>query len=91
MLASFQVCGTWPSTHSLMIHRCSLLDKLAPPYFHTSAGITSPLGAFPSLSLFSALTTLSIDGFSSRAVLTLRFYMFSSTSSSMFPGTLNNF
>ena len=43
-LASFPACGTWPSSHILMIHRCSLLDKLAPPYFHTSVGISSPSG-----------------------------------------------
>ena len=72
MLASFQACGTWSSSHALLIHRCSLLDKLAPPYFHTSAGIPSPPGAFPSLSPLIALTISSIVGFSSRAVLTLR-------------------
>ena len=77
MLASCHTCGYMTSSHILMIHRCSLLDKLAPPYFHTSAGIPSPPGAFPSFSLLIALTISSIVGYSARAVLTLRFYMFS--------------
>ena len=67
------------------------VDKLAPPYFHTSAGIPSPPGTFQSFSPLIALTISSIVGFSSRAVLTLCFYMFSSTSGSMSPGTLSNF
>ena len=46
----------------------------------------SPPVAFPSLSLLIALTISSIVDFSSRAVLTLRFCMFSSTSGSMSPG-----
>ena len=41
-----------------------IFDKLAPPFFNTTAGI--PLG----------LTILSIVGFSSRAVLILRCCMF---------------
>ena len=30
MLVSFQACCTWPSSNVLMVHRCSLLDNLAP-------------------------------------------------------------
>ena len=86
MLASFQACGTWPSSHIFMIHRCSLLEKLTPPYFHTSAGIPSPPGDFPSFSPLITLAISSIVGFSSRAVLTLCYCTFSSTSGSMSTG-----
>ena len=40
------------------VHDSSVvLDKLAPPYFHISAGITSPPGAFSSFSPLIALTS----------------------------------
>ena len=41
-----QSCGTWPSSHISEIPLYIILDKLAPPYFHTAVGISSPLGAF---------------------------------------------
>ena len=75
----------------LGISWCNLSDRLDPPYFHSSAEIWSPPGAFPSFSTLIALTISSIVGFSSRIVLTLGCYMFSSASGSMSPGTLRYF
>ena len=91
IMASFQTCDSWPSSHILLIHRCSLLDKMAPPYFHTSAGIPSPPGALLSFTPLIALTISSIVDFPSRAVWTLCCCMFSSASGSMSAGTLSNF
>ena len=39
MLASFHACGTEPTSQALVISWCSLLNRLSPPCFHTSAGI----------------------------------------------------
>ena len=41
MLASFHACGTEPISQALVISWCSLLNRLSPPCFHTSAGIPS--------------------------------------------------
>ena len=47
------------------------IGQIGSPYFHTSAGIPSAPGAFPSFSPLIALTISSIVGFSFRAVFTL--------------------
>ena len=37
-----------PPSRALVISWCSLLNRLSPPCFHTSAGFPSPPGALPS-------------------------------------------
>ena len=83
MLASFHACGTEPISQALVISWCSLLNRLSPPCFHTSAGIPSPPGALPSFRLAIALAISSIVGISSRLVLVMRCGMLSRASWSM--------
>ena len=91
MLASFHACGTEPSSQALVINWCSLLDRLSPPCFHTSAGIPSPPGALPSFRPAIALAISSMFGISSRHVLVMRCWMLTRASCSMLPGTLSSF
>ena len=46
MLSSFYACGTEPTSQALVISWCSLLNRLSPPCFHTSAGIPPPTRCF---------------------------------------------
>ena len=62
MLASFYACGTEPISQALVISWCSLLNRLSPPCFHTSAGIPPPPGALPSFRPAIALAISSIVG-----------------------------
>ena len=91
MLASFHACGTERISQALVISWCSLLNRLSPPCFHTSAGIPSPPGALPSFRPVIALAISSIVGISSRFVLVMRCGMLSRASRSMSPGTLSSF
>ena len=72
MLASFQACGTYPTSQTLVISWCSLLNRLSPLCFHTSAGIPSPPGALPSFRPAIALANSAKVGMSSRLVLVMR-------------------
>ena len=91
MLASFHACGTEPTSQALVISWCSLLNRLSPPCFHTSAGIPSPPGALPSFRSANALAMSAMVGISSRFVLVMRWGMLSRASWSMSPGTLSSF
>ena len=86
VLASFHVCGTEPTSQALMINWCSLLSKLSPPCFHTSAWIPSPPGALPSFRPAIALAISAMVGISSRLVLVMRSGMLSRASWYMSPG-----
>ena len=55
MLASFHASGTEHNSQALVISWCSLLNKLSPPCFHTSAGIPSPPGVIVQAGDCSAL------------------------------------
>ena len=71
----------------MVISWSSLLNRLSPPCFHTSAGIPSPLGALPSFRLTIALAISSMVNTSSRHMLVLHCWMLSSAWCSMSLGT----
>ena len=91
MLASFHAYGTELTSQALLISWCSLLNRLSPPCFHTSAGIPTPPGALPSFRQVIALAISAMVGISSRLVLVMRCVMLSRASWSMSPGTLSSF
>ena len=82
---------TEPTSHALAISWCSLLNRLSPPCFHTSAGIPSPPGALPSFRQAIALAISSMVGISSRLVLVMRCGMLSRAAWFMSPWTLSSF
>ena len=89
MLASFHACGTEPTSQTVVISWCSLLNRSSPPWFRTSSGIPPPPGVLPSFRLAIAPPISSIVGISSRLVLVLCCSKLSRASWSMSPGTLS--
>ena len=62
MLASFHSYGPEPTTQALVISWCSLLNRLSPPCFHTSARIPYLPSALPSFRPAIALGISSMVG-----------------------------
>ena len=80
MLPSFHARGKEPTSQALVISSWGLLNRLSPPGFYNSAGISSPPGALPSFRPAIALTISSMVGISSRHVLAIRCGMLSRAS-----------